>query len=42
MADQPNTTDETTPTTDDKDGVVQPDSMNPHIVPEKTSDEDGE
>ncbi|WP_329247871.1 hypothetical protein OG417_00145 [Actinoallomurus sp. NBC_01490] len=40
MADQPETTDETTPTNDDNDHLVHPDGMNPHIVPENTSDED--
>jgi hypothetical protein len=40
MADQPKTTDETTPASDDKDDLVQPDGMNPHIVPEKASGED--
>ncbi|GAA4506764.1 hypothetical protein GCM10023191_064320 [Actinoallomurus oryzae] len=43
MADQPETTDETTPTNDDKDDLVRPDGMNPHIVPEKADeDESGE
>jgi hypothetical protein len=37
MADQPK--DEPTPTTE-KDHLFHPDGMNPHIVPEKVSDEE--
>jgi hypothetical protein len=40
MADQPETTDETTPATDDKDDLVRPAGMNPHTEPENASGED--
>jgi hypothetical protein len=39
MADQPETTDETTPATDDKDDLVRPAGMNPHTEPGQTSGE---
>jgi hypothetical protein len=39
MADQPEKSDEPTPATD-KDHLFHPDGMNPHIVPEKVSDEE--
>lgn len=39
MADQPQNSDDTKTTTDDSDHIVHPDGMNPHIVPEKPSDE---
>ncbi|HEY0540310.1 MAG TPA: hypothetical protein VGD53_18220 [Actinoallomurus sp.] len=39
MADEPKDSGEPTPTTD-KDHLVHPDGMNPHIVPKKVSDEE--
>lgn len=39
MTDTPKNADETTTATTDKDGMVHPDGMNPHIVPEKTDEE---
>jgi hypothetical protein len=39
MADTSKNTEETTPTTD-KGGVMHPNGMNPHIVPEKAGAEE--
>jgi hypothetical protein len=40
MADQPQSSDEETTATDEKDVRLQPDGMNPHIVPEEAAAEE--
>ena len=40
MTDAPKQNETTTPPADDKDHIVHPDSLNPHIVPEKDPSEE--